>query len=346
MDSYNDTDAEFWKDLDNPTPVTQRPAKILEQQISKFKSKNPSQSDKLTLLLTRAREAAKQHYKDKLNVYLHKQAQFFESKIQSIKESHIEEINDLLRKFWKLDETLINRDDHISNLQRFFVAQETELALTRIKSSIKDSEETSKKDENSEINKEIIHEQLSVFKELAAGYENDINKLKNQIKDMESQIKEIENKHLMEILDMKKKIERTQNDCKKKLRDVNQKYLSFRNDVGTEFDLKDMIIKKQGENISRLKQEIFMAKSILDTPRLLFKYNAAEPYRQKHSKSLNSKPVKSNMTSKSVLKQRKFDSNETLGSTRATPIFTMTPEPEHSYSFLPTLSESSSNRRY
>ena len=163
---------------------------------------------------------------------------------------------------------------------------------------------------------------------------------------MEGQIRENENKHLMEILDMKKKIERTQNDCKKKLRDVNQKYLSFRNDVGTEFDLKDMIIKKQGQNISRLKEEIFMAKSILDTPRLLFRYNAAEPYRQKHSKSLNAKPLRSDLQSKSVLKQRKFDSNETLGSTRATPIYTMTPEPEHSYSFLPTLSESSSNRRY
>jgi ElaB/YqjD/DUF883 family membrane-anchored ribosome-binding protein len=345
MENYNDTDVDFWKDLDDPTPILPKVEKSLEEKISKFKSKNPSKKDQFSSLLNKAREAASQHYKDMLNVSLHKQEKYFEKKIALLQDAHREEIQDLLRKFWKLDETLINRDDQITSLQRLFAAQEIDLACTRIKVNSREKEESEDFREDL-ITRDVLDHQASVFRELVGVYENDIQKLKEQVKSLEGLIKEKEKKQEVELLEMKTRIERNQNDCKKKVRDLNQKYLNFRNDVGREFELKDLIIQRQGENIARLKEELNMAKTILDTPRLLFKYNSREPYRHQQSKSLNCKPLRNCAQSKSILKQRRFDSNETLGSTRATPIYTMTPEPEYSASVLPTLSESGSYKHY
>lgn len=341
MDNFTETDIEFWKDLEAPQSDAFYPRQKspLNSKIQKFKTSNPNQKEKFEKLLNQARQAFKQRYKDKLKLMLHKQSKYYEQKIEDIQELHRSEVTDLVKKFWSLDDTLINKDIQISNLQKFFIGQECDLAFSRISS--KKTQKKAKLDLNDLITNEkcVFDQQIAAFKELLSVYERDLHCLKEQIADKEEEILRISKEHELELLEMKKKVEKTQIDCKKKIRDVNQKYLAFRGDVGTEFELKDTIIKKQGENLVRLKDELKLAKMVLDTPRLLFKYNMKEPYRNRQAKSLADRPLRREFHSKAVLRGKRFDSNETLLSTKATPLFTMTPEPEYSASVLPTLSE-------
>ena len=342
MENFTETDTEFWKDLDAPQsiPFTSDKKIPIDSKIATFTSNHPQHKENFEKLLNQARLAFKQRYTDKLKLRLHKQSEYYQKQIQDIKEVHRSEINDLIRKFYNLDETLINRDIQISGLQKFFIGQETDLAFTRIKVNT-----TAENQGNLNVNeiisdeKLVFEQQISVFKELLGIYERDIDGLKVKIWEMEQEIADGIRNHELELFEIKRKMEVTQNDCKKKVRDVNQKYQVFKNDVGAEFKLKDTIIRKQRDDIVRVKEELTLAKMVLDTPRLLFKYNMKEPYRNRQARSLVEKPLKSSFHSKAILRSKRFDSNETLISTRATPIFTMTPEPEYSSSMLPTLSE-------
>lgn len=342
MENFAESDTEFWKDLDAPQCSSFLPEKKIpiNSKILTFTSDHPQHKEKFEKLLNQARLAFKQRYTDKLKLSLHKQSKYYEQKIEGIEQLHRSEINDLIRKFYKLDENLINKDLQILNLQKFFIGQETDMAFTRIKVNT-----VTENTYDFNLNELILNEklafeqQISVFKEFLGIYEKDIEELKIKVRELEQEIVDGTKTHEMQLLEMKKKMEVTQNNCKKKVRDVNQKYLAFKNDVGAEFQLKDTIIRKQRDDIMRVKEELALAKMVLDTPRLLFKYNMKEPYRNRQARSLVDKPLRSNFHSKAVLRSKKFDSNETLISTRATPIFTMTPEPEYSSSMLPTLSE-------
>lgn len=341
MDNFTETDIDFWKDLEAPKTDSFYPRQKtpLDLKIQKFKTENPDQREKFEKLLNQARQAFKQRYNDKLKLMLHKQSKHYEQKIEDIQEIHRSEVTDLIKKFWSLDDTLINKDVQISNLQKFFIGQETDLAYSRISSKKLKKKDKINLNDLMTNEKFVFDQQIAAFKELLSVYEKDLQDLNEKLSIKDEEISDMIKKHEVELLNMKKKVEKTQNDCKKKIRDVNQKYLAFRGDVATEFELKDTIIRKQGENLIRLKDELALAKMVLDTPRLLFKYNMKEPYRNRQAKSLADRPLRREFHSKAVLRNKKFDSNETLLSTKATPLFTMTPEPEYSASVLPALSE-------
>ena len=119
--------------------------------------------------------------------------------------------------------------------------------------------------------------QVESFKELIQIYEKDLYNLKAKLKKTEDICEENNENFIKEKEELRRKIERSDEEYKKKIQDVNYKYIDFKNDIKTELEVRHVINYRQQEIISSLKHDLATAKVVLDTPRLLFKYNSVVP---------------------------------------------------------------------
>ena len=270
---------------------------------------------------------------------MHKQSKVYELNLKEIHKKHKEEISELMRKFWKLDDILISRDLQIQDLEHYLIKDEELISYNRIESLYKPPKEENPDIEKILAEKSALQSQLDTLKEFVKEYEKNIDDLKLRIK-----IMDYENRLKIEELEKEKselviKFEKAEEVHLEYIRKLDEKYKDFKNDIKTELEVRNCITNRQNQVILALKQDITSAKKVLDTPRLLYKYNDKFSNYHKHNQSVYARPNRSHLPSKANLKQRKFNSIETLISTRCSPIFTLTPDLEYPSSILPTLSE-------
>lgn len=341
MQGFSDTETEFWKDLDKPISEAclAKPKKNLEKQIAKEKNKLkvPHYQDKFVRLVDQARTAAKETYNNMLKVALHKQAIVYQEQVKELNKQHREEMNDLVKKFWKLDDTLQTRDIQISDLQRVFIIKEEEITYNRLESTYNEPVVQEIQDKNALQDKLALQLQLGVMKELLGVYEKDIEKLKDSLEDAGKALKKQRKIFEKEKFELQDQIKKLNVEYCKRIDEVNDRYVYFKHDMKTELDVRALINCRQHEIISGLKQELVSAKTVLDTPRLLFKYNSKFSKRHRVAQSVPMKPLRKYRQDPSYHKL-KFDSKATL-STRDTPIFTLTPDINYPSSILQSLSE-------
>jgi hypothetical protein len=343
MQQLSEDDTDFWAEIDKPMRVEDlnRTVQRLPEQLAGFKQtlQQPYHQEKFQKLVDQARNAAKEAYRNKLKVGLHKMAKEYQERIREINRSHRQEISEFVKKFWKLDEVLTTRDEQIDQLQKFFIAEEEEIAFQRMHRTYKEPVVVQNSSEVLQYENGVLKVQMQTFRELIGVYENDVNKLKEKVAEMERENAEILRRNEVEKIELNGKIGKIHEEYKRKILELNQSYIEFKKNIGVELELKQVITNRQQNIISGLKQDLTVAKEILDTPRLLFKYNSRMPYKHKVSKSVMARPIKSNFNSKTLLHRKKFSSKDTLSSTRATPVFTLTPDIDYPSSILPPLSE-------
>ena len=274
MNTFSDTESEFWRDIDKPVTIENlgKPKEHLETSIKAYESsiQNVHHKEKFQKLINQARNAAKEVYHNKLKVGLHKQAKEYQAKISEIDRMHKEEITELIKKFWKLDDVLVTRDNQIQELQRFFIKQEEDIANFRIKENFKEKIKEEVSSNELWLENKALQMQVESFKELIQIYEKDLYNLKAKLKKTEDICEENNENFIKEKEELRRKIERSDEEYKKKIQDVNYKYIDFKNDIKTELEVRHVINYRQQEIISSLKDDLATAKVVLDTPRLLF----------------------------------------------------------------------------
>jgi hypothetical protein len=343
MNIASDTDNDFWTDLDRPvTPnKLKKNVQTVDEEIETFVSaaQDPYTKENFRKLLDRARESAEEVYKNKLKVQLYKQAQQHESIIKELTQKHSREIRELVSKFFNLDDALKVRDVQLESLQRYFIYKEGDITSRRLSFLYKETPQPNYDYEKLYKEKEALMDSFNTLKELVKIYEKDIEDLKSKLEQTEKlkdlQKSEFDNQNAQ----LREKIEKTERECGEKIKKVNEKYLEFKKDIRTELELRNVVTYRQQEIISCLKLDLNTAKKVLDTPRLLFKYNSKFPERKKGLQSVPSKPARSYMPCKSTIRHRKHESIETLISTRASPVFTLSHDADYPSSVLPTYTE-------
>ena len=343
MYNPSDTESEFWKDLDKPMPVEylEKPKVDLNTKLSSYKStiKNPYHQEKFQKLIDQARTAAKEVYDNKLKVALHKQTKEYNNLINVLKQKHKDEITEMIKKFWTLDDVLLLRDSQITHLESFFILQEEEISFARMQKTYKEPpQEVVDKERLVDENK-ALQLQLATMKGLIEVYENDISRLKECLRSSEEAASKSQKKFDAEKSQLVENIGKIHQEYSKKINEIHEKYEFFKQDIKTELEVRTVIGNRQKEIISCLKQDLVSAKTVLDTPRLLFKYNTRMPKQQRAAQSVSVRPPRSYMPYKPHAYHKKFNSKDTLISTRDSPIFTLTPDLEYPSSILPTLSE-------
>lgn len=345
MKNSSDSEVEFWEDIDHPMDLSmlERAKKTLDDKIAACKKamKKPYYQEKFQRLLDQARNAYKEKFRNKCLVILNKQAKEYQNQLETMQNAHKKEITDLIKKFLKLDKVLSNRDLQIEDFQRLIIHQEHDLAFGRMASSYKPKKIHPVNLEPYEKEIEALQVQIKSYKELIGHYQKDIENLKKDIENINLTISKNLREYKVKKLIMLGKIEEVKKKCDEEIRKVKEHYEKFKGDVATELELKHVITSRQQEIIGTLKSELICAKAVLDTPRLLFKYNSKMPYKHNKSKSIAPKSIRSTLTSKALLlKKKRFDSKDTLTSTTATHVFSLTPDLDYPSSILPTLSES------